>query len=151
MDGDSQSPDPWKYFPFRLGDSEHLEHYEPGGFHPVHLGDVYANDDDYGRYKVVHKLGWGGFLHRLSGPPGTPQRAGGSVALKLKLVAAHVRGPFRHRHRQPLQPRRVLPSVRRGQAWFWVNGPNGRHLGISGVPGPGAQPGHAPPPLCCVW
>jgi hypothetical protein len=32
-------------------DSEDLERYEPGGFHPVHLGDYY--DDT--RYKIVHK------------------------------------------------------------------------------------------------
>ncbi|KAL0947757.1 hypothetical protein HGRIS_013835 [Hohenbuehelia grisea] len=34
---------------------ECLNHYQPDGFHPVHLGDTF-ND---GRYKVVHKLGNG--------------------------------------------------------------------------------------------
>lgn len=38
-------------------DAEDLERYESGGFHPVHLGDRYDN----GRYRVVHKLGFGGF------------------------------------------------------------------------------------------
>lgn len=55
MDSDSESS-PWKYLPFELGECEDLENYEPGGFHPVHLGDVY---DD--QYRVVHKLGFGGF------------------------------------------------------------------------------------------
>lgn len=55
MDSDSESS-PWKYFPFELGESEDLENYTPGGFHPVHLGDVYD-----GQYRVVHKLGFGGF------------------------------------------------------------------------------------------
>jgi len=41
-----------------VGDTEDLERYERGGFHPVHLGDRY----DDGRYKVIHKLGAGGFL-----------------------------------------------------------------------------------------
>ncbi|KAG6365455.1 hypothetical protein INS49_007066 [Diaporthe citri] len=45
-----------KYHPFQLGPSEDLEWYEPGGFHPVHLQDVYDR-----RYSVVHKLGFGGF------------------------------------------------------------------------------------------
>ncbi|KAL5318767.1 hypothetical protein ACEPPN_013833 [Leptodophora sp. 'Broadleaf-Isolate-01'] len=40
--------------PFGLED---IYNYEPGGHHPVHLGDVY-ND---GRYRVIHKLGSGGF------------------------------------------------------------------------------------------
>ena len=33
---------------------EDLDRYRPGGYHPVHLGDVF-ND----RYTVVHKLGYG--------------------------------------------------------------------------------------------
>lgn len=28
-----------------------------GGYHPVHVGDIYKN----GRYKVIKKLGWGHF------------------------------------------------------------------------------------------
>ncbi|KAI0536750.1 kinase-like protein [Xylaria digitata] len=37
----------------QVGDSEDVERYEPGGFHPAHLGDTY----DEGRYRTVHKLG----------------------------------------------------------------------------------------------
>ncbi len=29
--------------------------YHPGGFHPVHLGDIFAN----GGYEVLRKLGYG--------------------------------------------------------------------------------------------
>ncbi|KAJ5204190.1 uncharacterized protein N7498_005069 [Penicillium cinerascens] len=44
---------------------ESLSKYKPGGYHPVNLGDTFAND----RYKIHHKLGWGGggggaFPHR---------------------------------------------------------------------------------------
>lgn len=35
---------------------EKLEKYEPGGYHPVHIGDVLAS-----RYRIVHKLGYGGY------------------------------------------------------------------------------------------
>lgn len=31
--------------------------YRPGGYHPVHLGDTLSED----RYKILHKLGWGGY------------------------------------------------------------------------------------------
>jgi len=34
-----------------------MSRYRPGGFHPVKLGDTFKD----GRYKVYHKLGWGGF------------------------------------------------------------------------------------------
>lgn len=37
---------------------ESLNDYCPGGFHPVVPGDLLGND---GRYRVVHKLGQGGF------------------------------------------------------------------------------------------
>ncbi len=37
---------------------EDLEGYEEGGYHPIHLGDTL---DDECRYRVVHKLGHGGF------------------------------------------------------------------------------------------
>ena len=36
---------------------EKLWKYRPGGFHPVCLNDTFKN----GRYKVRHKLGWGGY------------------------------------------------------------------------------------------
>ena len=36
---------------------ESLEHYGPGGYHPVHLGDRFST----GRYEVIHKLGHGGY------------------------------------------------------------------------------------------
>ncbi|KAI1738950.1 kinase-like protein [Xylaria scruposa] len=37
---------------------ERLEEYQHGGYHPVHLGDMLGA---YGRYRVIHKLGHGGF------------------------------------------------------------------------------------------
>jgi hypothetical protein len=36
---------------------EKLSMYRPGGYHPVCLGDTFKD----GRYKIFHKLGWGGF------------------------------------------------------------------------------------------
>ena len=40
-----------------LHTQESLLMYRDGGFHPVCLGDTFGND----RYKVHHKLGFGGF------------------------------------------------------------------------------------------
>ncbi len=36
---------------------ESVLRYRKGGYHPVCLGDTFQND----RYKIQHKLGWGGF------------------------------------------------------------------------------------------
>lgn len=38
-------------------DAEPLHRYEKGGYHPTHLG----NELKRGRYRVLHKLGWGGY------------------------------------------------------------------------------------------
>ncbi|MCJ1470982.1 hypothetical protein MMC07_009630, partial [Pseudocyphellaria aurata] len=38
-------------------DVEPLERYRKGGYHPTHLGDLFKD----GRYKTIHKLGWGGY------------------------------------------------------------------------------------------
>ena len=40
-----------------LHSEENLERYRRGGYHPVCLGDIFKD----GRYKIYHKLGWGGF------------------------------------------------------------------------------------------
>lgn len=40
------------------GDVESLEDYRKGGFHPIHLGDRLGAS---GRYRILHKLGQGGF------------------------------------------------------------------------------------------
>ncbi|KAH8782036.1 kinase-like domain-containing protein [Hyaloscypha sp. PMI_1271] len=40
-----------------LYNQEKMSRYRPGGFHPVCLGDTFKE----GRYKICHKLGWGGF------------------------------------------------------------------------------------------
>jgi len=43
-------------FYFASSDVEDPRLYRPGGYHPVHLGDIYCK-----RYKVIHKLGFGTF------------------------------------------------------------------------------------------
>ncbi|KAL0080647.1 hypothetical protein J3Q64DRAFT_1632866, partial [Phycomyces blakesleeanus] len=39
------------------GDEEDRKDYCKGGYHPVHVGEVYKD----GRYVVIRKLGWGHF------------------------------------------------------------------------------------------
>lgn len=116
-------PSPWKYFPFQLGESEYLETYEPGGFHPVHLGDVYD-----GRYRVVHKLGFGGFSTVWLARDTTSHRWAA-----LKIVVASESQTYEARstiasHPSVIQsPHFAVPDRR-----FWIDGPNGQHLCLVG-------------------
>ena len=109
----------WKYLPFELGECEYLEDYEPGGFHPVHLGDVY---DD--RYQVVHKLGFGGFS--------TVWLARDTLTTRwiaLKVIVARESPTYEARSTIASHPSIVgsrLFAVADRQ--FWIDGPNGRHL-----------------------
>ncbi|SCN84092.1 SKY1-Protein serine kinase [Fusarium fujikuroi] len=54
------SKDPWEDDDFRFKTNgtpcEWGEAYHPGGYHPVHLGDVIQE-----RYRIIRKVGWGQF------------------------------------------------------------------------------------------
>ncbi|KAJ7858066.1 kinase-like domain-containing protein [Mycena olivaceomarginata] len=45
-----------QFIPSRLDEVEGIEEYRPGGFHPILIGYEFA----HGRYKIIHKLGFGG-------------------------------------------------------------------------------------------
>lgn len=45
------------YRPQLIEEVENVEKYVKGGFHPVHLEDKFKE----GRYRIIHKLGHGGF------------------------------------------------------------------------------------------
>ncbi|KAF8824536.1 hypothetical protein HHX47_DHR8000383 [Lentinula edodes] len=44
-----------RFIPSQLDEVEDAEDYRPGGFHPMYIGDEFAN----GRYGIIHKLGFG--------------------------------------------------------------------------------------------
>ncbi|KAK4170623.1 hypothetical protein QBC36DRAFT_350874 [Triangularia setosa] len=48
--------DEWRFRTITLP-CEWIEDYRPGGYHPVHLGDIFNN----GQYKVIRKLGEGSY------------------------------------------------------------------------------------------
>ncbi|RYP90065.1 hypothetical protein DL770_003804 [Monosporascus sp. CRB-9-2] len=109
----------WKYLPFELGECEDLENYEPGGFHPVHLGDVF---DD--RYRVIHKLGFGGFSTVWLARDALTNRW-----VALKIVVARESPTYEARivieSHSSITKSRLFAVV----DWeFWFDGPNGRHL-----------------------
>jgi serine/threonine-protein kinase SRPK3 len=102
-------------------DSEDLERYEPGGFHPVHLGDYY---DDM-RYKIVHKLGAGGFSTVWLARDELEHKW---VALKIVLAdkSASVKAKSLCLHDTMQRGSGAILVVQ--HRYFIINGPNGLHL-----------------------
>lgn len=104
-----------------IGD-EDPERYGTGGFHPVQLGDTY----DDGRYRVVQKLGAGGFSTVWLAQDATEHQW-----VALKVVIAN--------HSASVEAKSWLSRDAASQATsgaacvvehrhFIIDGPNGRHL-----------------------
>lgn len=121
----------WKHTGLRLDlvpfNLKGIHGYEPGGYHPVHLGDAIDK-----AYRIIHKLGHGGFatiwLTRDLNSQDTTRyvalkilRAGGSVdncpELLLGRLASQGTGKEENREH-------VCFPLRR----FKIDGPNGTHL-----------------------
>jgi serine/threonine protein kinase len=108
---------------------EDVEDYRPGGFHPVAIGDVFAE----GRYRVVHKLGFGGsstiWLAR--------NRPGKLVTLKImrakvssKPVDEIPELAVSLKLSEYIQAKGLVPrsNIQTPGDCFKENGPNGLHL-----------------------
>ena len=65
-------------------DTEDIKVYRPGGFHPVSIGDVFAN----GRYKVLHKLGWGVSSTVWLARDRRPESSGSDTLVALRVLSA---------------------------------------------------------------
>ncbi|KAH6656159.1 kinase-like domain-containing protein [Truncatella angustata] len=103
-------------------DAEPLHRYQPGGYHPLALGDVLKD----GRYKIVHKLGWGGYSTTWAAKD---QEEDEYVAIKVSVSET-----WRSRELSVLQAISVLPGrhfessrLNRMIDYFTLVGPNGTH------------------------
>lgn len=113
-----------------LLDAEDREEYRPGGFHPVHIGEVLGTA---GRFRVMHKLGRGGcatvWLCRDQAP---------EIESKSRYVAVKIIMADESRDTSSelwLANRGGLDFGEAGGECiavpcehFWLDGPNGRHL-----------------------
>lgn len=98
---------------------EHLEKYQPGGYHPIIIGDVL-----YDRYHVVDKLGFGGYSTVWLARDTRLERY---VALKVNISQAI---PREAKVLKSLTPSPVHSGYGLVPVFldeFEVQGPNGQH------------------------
>ncbi|KAG6119860.1 hypothetical protein E4U13_007213 [Claviceps humidiphila] len=103
-------------------DVESIDRYEPGGYHPVALGDVLKD----GRYKILHKLGWGSHGTTWAA---RDQRDDRYVAVKIMVSKVED-----SRELRMLRALSSLPKDHPGSSYvnhmldhFTLVGPNGTH------------------------
>lgn len=104
-------------------DVENLEGYRPGGYHPIKLGDELCQ----GRYRIVHKLGYGTFSTVWLARDSTADKY---VALKVVTATASERGSESQvlkkiYQNNPLHPGQQFISSLLDN--FSIRGPNGSH------------------------
>ncbi|KAE9395632.1 kinase-like protein [Gymnopus androsaceus JB14] len=112
----------WPGIPY---ETEEIDRYTLGGFHPVHLGDVFSSEK--AAYRVLHKLGWGSFatvwLARTVQEVEISQHPSHYAALKICVANAdsnHEVNVHRRLASESLHVANLLDS-------FSLPGPNGTH------------------------
>lgn len=149
----TSSPTTPSPYPFEfLEDVEDPLDYEPGGFHPISIGDTFRD----GRYRVIHKLGFGGYstvwLSR-------DEESGRYVAIKVSAADAPASEDENRVLAMLVEPRgsglhpgrQYIPSL---LDHFTVSGPNGQHACLVTSPARsslrGAKDDYSWPTLCPV-
>lgn len=123
MDGEHNDRIEYRPIQFAFVDNTHVEEheeYQPGGFHPIHLDDVY----DGGRYRVIHKLGSGGFSTVWMAQDLQSKTLVSLRFMKAQVSASYEAGPALTMNDEVLINSDCFVTPMRS---FWVDGPNGRH------------------------
>jgi serine/threonine-protein kinase SRPK3 len=118
-----------RFRPSRLDNVENIEDYKPTGFHPVVIGDTLAQD----RYRIIHKLGFGG-----SSTIWLARNQTGKL-VTLKVMRANVSLKPVDEIPELVVPRKVVDYIRAQdpvpsanmqiiEDHFIENGPNGSHF-----------------------
>lgn len=114
-------------------DAEPLHRYTKRGYHPVTLGSIL----DDGRYKILHKLGWGGYstvwaardqrYNRLYWTINTTDCARDGIVVAVKIGAAEDREDRELSVMKKLASKHSSPHVMHMLDNFNLKGPNGTH------------------------
>ncbi|EHK24113.1 uncharacterized protein TRIVIDRAFT_147331 [Trichoderma virens Gv29-8] len=115
------------HFQYNIGvPAEELAKYYPGGYHPIHLGDIL----DRGRYRILDKLGFGSFSTVWLARDEVNDK---NVSIKV-VVSEQLRKHYRElevleaikQNGDPAHPGHKYVSHLVDS--FYLEGPNGRHL-----------------------
>ena len=127
----ANSPTELRYRRSYLDKVEDIEKYRRGGFHPIHLGDCLKG----GRYRILHKLGYGGFSTVWLARDEYEDRL---VSLKVNTAdASQQRKELRLlRHLdEHVQANSCRSNIIATLDDFIIDGPNGTHLCYVSQPG----------------
>ena len=112
-------------------DTESLERYSKGGYHPVSIGDKYLQ----GHYHVIHKLGYGSYSTVWLARDSLLQRY---VALKVLDADSSVKSTeaqvLQHLSVDSHAHQTGKRYIRSFHDSFWIDGPNGSHLCLASAP-----------------
>jgi len=120
-----------RFIPSRLYNIEDIEDYQPGGYHPISIGDTF----DQGRYRILHKLGFGGsstvWLARDQWEEGDQSRIVTLKAMRADVPSSKVPSEIpelaiSQKLRAFLPPSESVNFQIVDH--FFVQGPNGSHL-----------------------
>jgi len=117
--------------------AELIDRYEPGGYHPIQIGDALGPGS---RYLIIHKLGFGGYSTSwLAQDRENDQRL---VAIKIAAAAPQATNSINDEERilRRLQSAQVdlpgkLYATRKLIDGFSLDGPNGTHRCLVMEPG----------------
>ncbi|TGJ80469.1 hypothetical protein E0Z10_g8293 [Xylaria hypoxylon] len=104
-------------------DAESIDRYRPGGYHPTRLGDQLKS----GRYKILHKVGWGGYSTTWAARDHEHQRY---VAVKISVAEAnknHETSILRLISSSPSHTHGGKEHIVQLLDSFCIEGPNGKH------------------------
>ena len=121
-----------RFIPSHLDVIEDVEDYQPGGYHPISVGDTF----DHGRFRVLHKLGFGGsstvWLARDQREEGDRGRIVTLKAIRADVSSSKVPSEIPELAvSQKLRASLTLSESVDFQTvdhHFFVQGPNGSHL-----------------------
>jgi len=130
-----------QYSPIGVDHVEDIEDYRPGGYHPVHLGDVLD-----GRYRILHKLGSGGFSTTRLARDNVGYHALKILKTDEAVLSTELKTLQRLAKLQTVHPKNI--RIRGLTDHFVLHGPNGQHnCLVTEVAGPSMHdiynvPGH---------
>lgn len=131
-----ENPDAFEYYETDSGEDydndtedEGTSSYRKGGYHPVHIGDVYNN-----RYTIEKKLGWGHFSTVWLATDATKERSDPHylVAVKIQKSASQYTEAARDEIELLTQIKDQDPHGNKFVVLlldnFFMTGPNGKHM-----------------------